>query len=234
METSPDPLHAASGALAPMPPGELRDDGALQARDLLAVVPPPTAPQRWQELFDVWDSRELLGRLVDGDPLSLRPRVLRMCREHALLMHADRLLMRALALCAFKGQLYTGSPPIEKWCDSVVQRAARDLLHEDLEREVGGELLLREDEVLFRLFVELFGVEPPLSRRASVRFHQAPLNARRVVWRITLEGRPIDAVAGLEGITQQEAEGHLRSVLESLILNRELDWNDLANEEDDL
>jgi hypothetical protein len=215
-----------------MPPGELRQSGALQLRDLLAVAPPPTTPKKWRELFDAWDSRELLARLAEGDPLSLRTRVLRTCREHALILHADRLLLRSLALCAFKGQLYTGSPPLEKWCDGVVHRAARDLLHEDLEFEVGGELLLRADEVLYRLFSELFGIEPSLSRRASVRFHQAPEKARRIVWRGVLEGRGLDETAKLEGITTREAETHIRTTVAAMAEDRALDWNDLADEED--
>jgi len=224
-----DPPEHNRGPLAPMPVGELRDDGALQVQDLLIPAPPPlVGPSDWRALFDAEDSRELLERLAHRDPLCLRSRVLRVCRDQALILHADRLLLYNRPRCAHSGRLYGGSPPLSRWCDDIVAAAARDLMSEDIEVELDGEPVIEEDFVLYRMFVELYGVEPALSRIASVRFHACELAARRVAWSASIEGRSLAEIATTQALGAEAADAHLRACLRALSDTRRPSWKDLA------
>ncbi|MBI1381495.1 MAG: hypothetical protein GC161_10470 [Planctomycetaceae bacterium] len=235
---TPSPEGASTGQAAsawpdPMPPGELREQAELQARDLL--VPPAPLPKSlaWQQLFDADSTRELLARLATGDPLSLRPRVLLRIRTSALLVHADRLLLRALALCAYRGQLYAGRPTLDEWCDTIVRQSVRELLREDLEREYAAEPLSADDEVLFRLFAELFGIETPLTRLASVRYHLVPRENRRVLWTVALEGTSLAALAERTSTPAHQLEQQLRGAFEALSDPRRPTLGELAIREED-
>lgn len=227
------PGQAASAWPEPMPPGELREQAELQARDLL--VPPAPLPKNlaWQELFDADSSRELLARLATSDPLSLRTRVRLRIRTSALLLHADRLLLRALALCAYRGQLYAGRPALDDWCDAIVRSSVRELLREDLEREYSAEPLAADDEVMFRLFAELFGIETPLTRLASVRYHLVPRESRRVLWTVALEGTSLRELATRSSTPVELLEHQLRGAFEALSDPRRPTLGELALREED-
>lgn len=103
-----------------------------------------------------------------------------------------------------------------------------DLIAEDLEQELDGEALAEPDRVLYRMFVELFGIEPALSRLASVRYHQASPMGRRVVWRVAVEGRSLTEIAALEGRAGEEVEDDLRRTLRALSDRRPVQWKDVA------
>ncbi len=219
----------------PPPPGELRPDPALQVRDLLQPVGRRLeVPSGWQSLFDASDTRELLARLADGDPLDMRRRGIRFARQRSIAIHADRLWMRALAIAAYKGMLYTGIPTLEDWCDGIVRRGARDLLQDDLLLEFEREPLDAESEVGFRFAVELFGVEPPLSRLCALRFNLLEPKTRSVLWAIVLEGRSLGDLDPLEFGSAQEVRTRYRAGLEAIKTLKPPTLGELAVQENQL
>lgn len=180
-----------------LPVGELRQDPGLLVRDLLRPSPrAASVAVPWKQLFSARDVHELLGRLAEGDPLDVRTRVRVRTRKAALLLHADRLLLRAVALIAFRAPLYAGRPPIDPWCDELVAFGAGQLLREDAAAELQGSPLADGEEVHYVLFRELFGIAPAFTRRASVRYHALPEAVRRVIWPVVVEGVGPDELAG--------------------------------------
>jgi hypothetical protein len=175
--------------LGELPMGELRQDPGLLVRDLLRPTPRAGRPANpWKRLFAARDAHELLGRLADGDPLDLRGRVRLRLRAAWLLLHPDRVLLRSVALVAFRAPLYSGRPPVDFWCDQLVGLAVQQLLQEDAVAEAELRPATEEAQVHHMLFRELFGIAPAFARRASVRFHGLPEVTRRLIWHAVVEG----------------------------------------------
>lgn len=112
-------------------------DGAAQVLDLLrpvAPLRPPGAP--WRKLFRGSTSRERLAHFAAGDPLGLWPRCATAVQRSHLVVHLDRLHLRAIARSAYEGQFYGGKPPLETWLDERVEQSLLELLREDLVAEL--------------------------------------------------------------------------------------------------
>ncbi|HUR26776.1 MAG TPA: hypothetical protein VM509_01205, partial [Planctomycetota bacterium] len=122
-----------------------------------AVAPPidsvaPPAQEHWRAVLGGLSPREILARLLQGDPLGLRQVVAARLASRAYLFDADRVHLRALAHCARYGVRYRGTPPLETWLEEIVDQALLDLLREDAEAERRG---LSADEEELAAFVDL-------------------------------------------------------------------------------
>jgi len=96
-------------------------------------------PQDWRAWLAGASPREILARIVQGDPLRLRARVARKLRDGAYLLDADRVHLRSLARCARAATRYRGRPELGSWLDGLVDAAVADLLREDDECVRRGE-----------------------------------------------------------------------------------------------
>jgi len=89
----------------------------------------PTTDPR--ELFAGGSPREVLGRLLDGDPLDIGGRTRSKLKEKALLLDVERWTLRSMARVAFAAPRWDGTTALLEWIDGLVDRAASDLLDED-------------------------------------------------------------------------------------------------------
>lgn len=166
------PTHTAARATDPSRP-------ATRATD-------PSRPADRRALLFAGTPREVLARIVDGDPLGLRPLVVAALRRGAWMMDADRVHLRALALCARHGATYRGRPALDDWLAARVDEAIDDLLDE--ERAAGASPAGEAFAALAR----------PLSLRADdlraacARFHARPHEERRAFVRLVIERRPLE------------------------------------------
>ena len=158
--------------------------------------------RHWRRWLGAGSARQVLARLVPGDPLGLRPRVARRLREEALLLDVDRVHVRVLAHCARAAGHYKGRPAIEEWLQGRITEALADHLREQAE---GGEG--RGDAVEGTAVEMLAGplhLDPHSARRALVAFHSLALEDRRAFFDWILERGQLDQLAHRAQVSASE------------------------------
>lgn len=173
-------------------PGDGRSgDGRSDARRSGLASSPSSD---WRAWLAGGTPREVLARIVQGDPLEVRERVARKLREDALLFDADRVQLRTLARCARAAPSYRGRPELDKWLDALVDEALRDLLREDDERAAPGATAPEPEGALVELSRPL-GLDARSLAVACRAFNRLPVDERRAFFRLVLEGRSLDELA---------------------------------------
>lgn len=160
--------------------------------------------------------REILARIVPGDPLQIRPRVAGRVRGRALLLDTDRVLVRALALCARQADRWRGRPALEAWLEACVDQAIDDLL---AEAPGGGTAAELPQPGVFELLAEPLGLDPPGMRQACARFNRLDEPVRRAFFALVLEGRDLDALARAAGVSATEVARRARRGLDVFLAN---------------
>jgi hypothetical protein len=140
------------------------------------------------ELLARGGPREILARIVPGDPLGLRARVARRARERALLVDVERAALRAIALVAARGPRYRGRPRLDLWLEARIDDALDDLLEED--RTPGAARHGSAADLARRL-----GLSPAALARGRARFHDLPFDERDAFVRLVIEVDPVEEAA---------------------------------------
>jgi len=185
----------------------------------------------WRRLLSGSSPREVLARLVNGDPLGVRELVARRLREHGYLLDADRVFLRAIARCARFSARYRGQPALEEWLVERVDEALGDLLNEDLEAvrrraamsgtpdssgpsgpEGGGVAGGAHED-----FARPLGLDPARMRLACVAFNHLDLPARRAFFDLVIEGRSLDALARSSGTSATDLARRARRALDACL-----------------
>jgi hypothetical protein len=157
--------------------------------------PADPAPQRpasasdfpGKALFAARSPREILRRLLDGDPLEIGARAAERLRQRALLLEHESLVLRTIARTALAGFTYAGTPPMDEWLTARVDEGIADLLGEDEEAEHGGLPPSEPFEDRLRFISEVTGLSPTRARRACVRFNGLPDSARLAFFEVVVE-----------------------------------------------
>lgn len=188
--TVPTEIHEAPPAGATAPP-------VPRSQPSTAAERPATEARRphWRRLLAGSSPREVLARLVNGDPLEVRALVARRLREQAYLMDGDRVFLRAIARCARFSGRYRGRPALPAWLAERVDEAIGDLLQEDL---AAAQRSGREGPAVCGAHADLarpLGLEPARMRLACLAFNHANPEVRRAFFDLVIEGRSIDALA---------------------------------------
>jgi DNA-directed RNA polymerase specialized sigma24 family protein len=197
---------ARSKEESPRPKGRARDDrdGDARRRSLLAGGTP----------------REILCRIVQGDPLELRAHVARRLRADAYVFDADRVHLRALARCARFANRYPGRPDLDEWLDQIVREAIEDLLREDLELARSLDRDGAEPSAAFTALARPLGLDPAAMRRACAAFNRLGAADREAFFELLIEGRSLDELARARGEGATELARRARRALEVLLHER--------------
>ena len=163
-----------------------------------------------RELLGRGNPREILTRIVPGDPLGIRPRAARRVRERALLFEVESVALRALALTAARGPDYRGRPGLEPWLDARVDEALDELLSEE---QAGAPRALSAA----RPIAEGLGLRPEAVAGGRARFHALAREDRDAFHRLVLEARPLEEIArelglGAEVVARRARRGLLAFV----------------------
>lgn len=180
----------------PPPPGQPEDgDGEdVGKSDELRPKPSKQPDFPGRELFRGGSAREILGRIYEGDPLGVMPRVEEWLKKHAVLIETDRVFNSTVARIAFEGETYQGDPPFDKWVSDCIAKAVDLLLdHDTMEEEQGIPPREPYDDHYYALSAVL-GIEPPLCRRAALVFHQLPNKTRQVFYKVAMEGKSFNRI----------------------------------------
>jgi hypothetical protein len=139
--------------------------------------------------------REVLARLMGGDPLGIAHVVEERLRVRAYLLDADRVFLRTAARCARLAVRYRGDPPLERWLAERADEAIGDLLRNDGEAELRGEAPGPDRLAVFEVLARPLGLDPARLHRACLQHNQLPEPQRRAFREVVLEGRALDALA---------------------------------------
>lgn len=189
--------------------------------------PTPEEPV-WRALFADGSPREVLARVIEGDPLDLRGRCEARLRNQALLLDARRLQLRAAAHIARHAPGYTGTPPIDVWLAERIRKSVQELLEEQAVLAADGEAPEPPNDERLQLISETFGIDPSVFGRGCVRFNRAPFDARASFYGLILEAKPPVAWAAANSMTVERAMRSLRAALWALGVDREVDLDELT------
>lgn len=161
--------------------------------------------------------RDVLARIVDGDPLGLRALLAERLAKSHLLVDADRVHLRALALTARHAPAYRGRPGLEEWLGALVDRALDEVIAEEVELL---ELVPSSREPELGTFAELarpLALLPREARRACARFNRAPRESRAAFFELVLERAPLDELARRTTLAAPELARRARRALLALL-----------------
>jgi len=152
----------------------------------------------WRAILAGATPREVLARLMNGDPLGLARVVEARLRARAYLLDADRVFLRAAARCARLATRYRGDPPLAAWLAERVDESLLELVDEELEALASGIEPERAPEV-FESLARPLGLDPTRTRRACAVHNALEEAERRAFREVVLEGRDLDELARAGG-----------------------------------
>jgi len=190
-----------------------------------SMASPPACPELprlelapgWRSLLQGRSPKEILSRIVSGDPLRLRARSGRALEAQALLLDADRVFLRALALTSRAAVRYRGQPEIEAWLGARVDEALREVLEEgeDAPRPEGAGVARAAGA--FETMAAPLGLDPRTLGRACARFHRLPFPDRRAFFDLVLHARSLDELARAQGESVTEIARRARRGLDAVL-----------------
>ena len=162
--------------------------------------------------------REVLPRLVEGDPLELIERCASHLTSDALLLDLERLHARSLALIARRSP-EASEADVSEWITARIREAADQLVGEERYEERLGFPPSRVVDPRSEFLVGALGIEPAMTRGVSVSFHGMARADRRAFWRAVVSGEPLSQIADESGETRDQVIEGLRRVIRSLSLS---------------
>ena len=175
---------------------------------------PPVPPERATALVPrpvplSGSPRQVLARIVPGDPLRVRARVARRLAERRLLLDADRVQLRALARLARGGGVSGERLSHESRVDSCVDAAIDDVSEE------------RASSGAFAELAAPLGLPPETARRACRAFNARPDAERAALWLLAFESRAPDLLAERAGVSPRELERRAARALAAMLAAEE-------------
>jgi hypothetical protein len=149
--------------------------------------------------------RTILERLIEGDPLGVRTRVGGRLRARWLLLDADRVHLRALALVAHRAGGWSGRPALGAWLDGQVDEAIDEVRREPA------------TDGVFRHLAQGLGLEPGAAFGAQSAFDGRSELERRAFVRFVLDGEDLEGVARDEAVSISEIGRRARVVLDAVV-----------------
>jgi hypothetical protein len=166
--------------------------------------------------------REVLARISSGDPLGLRERVAAALRRERLLLDADRLHLRALALCASRSSRLRASEGLSGFLDACVADAAAALVQDDRAHAgsipVDGSRSGPHERDAFAALGGPVGLDVDGVRRACAAFNACETVDRRACLELLIEGRSIDDLARRDGVSVSEVARRARRALDAALV----------------
>ena len=133
-----------------------------------------------------------------------------------MLVDPARVELRSLARVAYSAPQYRGVPPLGKWIADLIDRAIGEVANEDREAERDGLPLPETSEAGFRFVAELLGIEPQLSRRATVAFNSLPWEVRSAWFAVAVLGKTVHRYVAEGHGPPEVVRAHMKLALETI------------------
>jgi hypothetical protein len=153
--------------------------------------------------------KEILARLLAGDPLEIRARCREQLHVRALLLSLDRLQLRTLARIAHAAPRWRGEPPLQAWVEERIDHSMRELMEEDDEAVRSGIPHPGPGDGHFAFLSSLLGIEPHLGPRACVAFNAQPESVRRAFFAVVVEGTRMNRYVAEGNGSPQDVKANL-------------------------
>lgn len=144
-----------------------------------------------QAILGGGSAREVLHRLIDGDPMELRPRCVAKLRDGAWFVSLDRTHLRAAARTAYASRVYRGHPPLDVWLHARIDQSIEELVREEQEDERVQKVPGTPLDPLYAYIAAALGLEAPLARRACVALNRLPVETRATFFAVVLDRKSI-------------------------------------------
>lgn len=181
----------------------------------LGVLEPEPRSIAWRPLLAGSSPREILARIVPEDPLGVRGLVAARLRRQAFLLDADRVHLRALALCARWAPRYHGQPDIHTWLERLVDQSIIELVRE--EQEELARVEEPADAGAFHALAAPLGLDPRAVQLGCRAFNRLVPEERSAFFELVLCGRTLDEVARESGRPAVELARCARRALEVFV-----------------
>lgn len=214
--------HAAPDGLDPAGGGDPRGLGELveavrrlEPAACPEVVVAPGSPVDVATDWRTWlcgSPREVLARIVPGDPIGVREAVAAALRAECVFLDADRVHLRALALVARGAARYRGRPELGAWLAGEARRAVAAILREDAEAtrvDPGG---------AFAQLARPLGLDPDALRRGCTAFNRLPAADRAAFFGLAICNRRLDDLVRETGASATEIARAARRGLDAVML----------------
>lgn len=168
------------------------------------------------ELIGTGTPKEILSRILLGDPLGLVARARGWLDVTAYLIDANRLAVRTMAHIAYSARRYQGKPDLSGWIELLMERAVKELINEDLQAERLKLPVAPDALAPFSFVADALGIDPSLARRACVIFNGMAEYDRRVFYATSVQGKSIHRHVSEGHGPPARADAALRRVLARL------------------
>ena len=155
--------------------------------------------------------RQVLARILPGDPLDLRSRCAERLRARAQFVDVDRVLVRSqarIARAAASRRMHIG---LEPWLDARIEEAIDDV------RDEAG-LRSPEPGSVFQLLAQPLGLSAREMARACKRFNALEIEVRRAFFELVVEGLALERAAEHLGRSALEVARDARLGLNAFLL----------------
>jgi hypothetical protein len=160
--------------------------------------------------------RQVLERLLQGDPLELAARCRESLEGSARLLDPSRLHLRALARVAHAALHYTGDPPLADWLERRIEQSIQELLAEDREEVRQGLPLPTPSDPRYAFVSEVLGLEPAQALHACVAFNALAHEVRCVWFALTIGGMTVNRYVAEGHGPPGRVKAHLKLALRTI------------------
>lgn len=156
--------------------------------------------------------REVLARIVAGDPLDVRAAVADVLRAECVFLDADRVHLRALARVARAASRFAASrTDLAAWIRTEVAGAVAEILREEYESRPP------DPGTAFTQFARPLGLDPEAIRRGCIAFNRLPHSDRFAFCALVVRNVGLDALARETGIPPSELGRRARRGLDAVL-----------------
>lgn len=201
--------------------GERANSQRMYESDSHASMPPgalPDPPPNWREFLTDGTGPEVVHRLIDGDPFSMRVRIHDFISREGFFVNPEALFLRGATRLAVEARSLDAGTEFPLWCSHVIETACHELLEEQFEEELrhvpNG---ASKDGEFYRALAALFSVEPELGRYTCMRLNRLNRRGRQAVAAIGLAGVSIEEFARLEGCSVDEGRHAFKTSLKTVL-----------------
>lgn len=161
-------------------------------------------------------AKEVLARLIDGDPLEIEARCMARIEHQARFVDVRRLHLRAVARIAHAAPRYRGEPPLDRWIEERIDASMDDLVTEDSEEERSGLPPSQPWDPRYAFLAEALGIEPTLARRACIAFNDQSTEVRRTYFAVVVAKKTIHRYVAEGNGPPEKVKAELQRVLDAI------------------
>lgn len=178
----------------------------------------PGRTDAWRPLLRDGSPREILHRLLDGDPLSIWPLVDARLAEHAFFVDPSRTRLRATARVAFDARRFDDREDLRDWLLARAERAIVEILAEQQAEELQSlPAASSEDFDYYQAIGESIGIDADLARLCCARLNGLDAPSRRAFRALAVDGLALEDAVRREAIDAEQLLARFEHAVKAVV-----------------